>query len=165
MRIISIFIIFLGLTACKKDKAGTAGEQVEIYLLASYQTAGNECRVIPSLARLESSPLVQNRQIKEYSAGNFAFTVTADALERIKALPGRTAFAVTIDRKVVYYGFYMPAIMSSTCFESITMDISWTNPRIFMSLGYPGIFSPQVEDQRNHPDLLRTLEAQGKLRP
>lgn len=79
---------------------------------------------------------------------------------------GRTPFAVTVDKRVIYYAFYMPNYLSSSCDHSITMNIDWTSGNsIYLRLGYPGqLQGVPIEDKRNDPELLATLKAEGKLR-
>jgi hypothetical protein len=76
------------------------------------------------------------------------------------------AFAVTVDRKVIYYCIFKPMTSSSTCEHSLTMVVdAASGSRIVLSRGYPGSLSwPAVDDQRNNPVLLAALSAQKKLR-
>ena len=79
----------------------------------------------------------------------------------------RTPFAITVDKQVIYYGLFKPSISSSSCDHSITMDVSWSSAsKIVLRLGYPGqLPGVTIDDQRNNPILLASLEKQGKLQP
>lgn len=97
---------------------------------------------------------------------DYTFRLTAAAIQKLKALSDRTPFAVTVDKQVIYYGFYKPGFSSASCDQSITMDILWTTDyAIHLRLGYPGLLQgTTIEDSRNDPKLIATLKKQGKLR-
>jgi hypothetical protein len=151
--------------SCKKENV-QPGESVEIYLLKTVQTIPGKCQVDPSHSSLKDTAIIRNRDILYYSAADYNFKLTDTAIQKVKALMGRTPFAVTVDRLVIYYGFYMPMYLSSSCDQSITMDIDWTSGnKIYLRLGYPGqLQGITTEDNRNDPKLLSTLKLQGKLR-
>ncbi|WP_426061635.1 hypothetical protein [Hymenobacter sp. B1770] len=163
-----LFLI-LALTAtcvsCKKDDTN-AGETVEIYLLKSYQLTAGKCEVNSSAAVLEDAAVIQDQDILEYSKTNHQFKLTNTAIQKTKALGDRTPFAVTVNKKVIYYGFFKPGFSSSSCDHSITMDINWQSEnKIDLKLGYPTQLSGvAINDQRNNLVLLAILRKQGKLR-
>ena len=151
--------------SCKKDTT-KAGEKVEIYILKTYKTVVGKCQVDPSTAVLQNTPTVTNDDIIEYSPTAYTFKLSDNAIEKIKNLKDFAAFAVTVDKRLIYYGFFKPGYSSSSCDHSITMDIAWAaNDKILMSLGYPGpMQSITIADERNNPLLIATLQAQGKLK-
>ena len=160
--ILTLSILFV---SCKKDNAN-AEESVEIHLLKSYQTVAAKCQVDPSLSVLQDTATIKDQEILAYSKTEYKFKLTDPAIQKIKALNDRTPFAVTVNKQVIYYGFYKPSFSSSSCDQSITMDVAWTSGNeIYLKLGYPG--QPQgvtIEDKRNDPILIATLKKQGKLR-
>ena len=164
---ISLFILVIMVTciSCKKESVNT-GEKVEIYLLKTYQRVTNKCQIDPSFSILHDTATVMNEDILEYSKSDYTFTLNEKAMQKVRAFRDFTPFAVTVDKQVIYYGFFKPSISSSSCDNSITMDIEWTTgSKIFLRLGYPG--TPQgvsIDDQRNNEKLLKTLKNQGKLR-
>lgn len=164
-RFVLIFIIAISLAACKKDKA-TAIKQVEIYLLESYQLVPGKCQVDVSSARLKNSALVANDDILSYSGRDHEYGLTANAVQKINALSGRTPFALTLDKEIIFIGIYMPPIMSSTCDQSITLYVNTISNKAILTLGYPyGLQSgSSIIDQRNNPRLLDALFRQGKLK-
>ncbi|MEO5996228.1 MAG: hypothetical protein ABIN89_05850 [Chitinophagaceae bacterium] len=166
LRYLLAFSLILLLASCKKDKV-KAGNNVEMYLLSSYQAVSGKCQVDSSLSVLQDVPLIRNEEILQYSRSTYAYSLTISAIQKIKNLIGRTPFAITVDRKVIFYGFYMPPIMSSTCFDSITMDavgFDQTNT-MYMRQGYPGALSGvPFDDQRNNLKLIATFSNQGKLK-
>lgn len=161
-----LFIVFLFIiTSCNKDKV-KAGNDVELYLLSSFQLVPGKCQVDSASTILQNLPLVGNQDILQYNRGTFEYTLSNAAMEKLKQLIGRTPFAITVDKKVIFFGFYMPSYMSSTCFNSITMNFSFSQSNsMFMNLGYPGELSGTfIDDQRNNPKLIVTFANQGKLK-
>jgi hypothetical protein len=157
-----IFVCF----SCNKEKTGN-GEPVEIYLLKTSQPITGKCQTDPATAVLEDNPLVRNQDILEYYQNTFEFKLSATAFQKVNSLSDRTPFAVTVNKQVIYYGFCKPGFSSSSCDHSITMGMSWTSDnKIMLRLGYPGLLSGvSIDDQRNNPQLLVSLQKQGKLRP
>jgi hypothetical protein len=150
--------------SCKKENQG--GETVEIYQLKTFQTVSGKCQVDPSVSVLQDTPTIKNRDILMYDQGSYEYTLTDTAIQKIRNIYNGTPFAVTVDKQLIYYGIFKPAISSSSCDESITMDIAWSaNNKIYMRLGYPGTTQGiSIDDQRNNAKLLATLKKQGKLR-
>ncbi|MBN8836384.1 MAG: hypothetical protein J0I09_03945 [Sphingobacteriia bacterium] len=160
--IIAVCIVFL---SCNKDNV-KAGSTVEIYLLKSFQTLTGKCQIDASTASLQDTAIIRNQDILEYSQTNYQFKLTDTVIQKIKTFKDFTPFAVTVDKQVIYYGFFKPSISSSACFNSITMDLDWTSGnKINLKLGYPGqLQGVTIDDERNNPKLIITLGSQGKLK-
>ena len=158
-----LFMTLVGLS-CKKNI--DAGENVEIYLLKTYHTITSKCQIDPSGSFLQDTPTVKNHDILEYSKTDYQFTLTDLAIQKVKTFRDNMPFAVTVDRQVIYYGFFKPNISSSSCDHSITMDLDWPSPnKISLKLGYPGqLQGVTIDDKRNDPKLIATLRQQGKLK-
>lgn len=150
--------------SCNKDNVN-AGETVEIYLLKSYEIMAAKCQIDPSLSVLQDVAIIKNQDILAYSQTEYTFTLTDTAIQKMKVLRDKMPFAVTVDKQVIYYGFFKPSFSSSSCNESITMDLAWTSDNeIYLRLGYPGLLQGvSIEDKRNAPKLIAALEKQGKL--
>jgi hypothetical protein len=148
--------------SCKKDKR-QAGEKVEIYLLKSYQVVTGKCQIDASTSVLQDTAIVKNQEILEYFKANYQFAITANPIQKLRALNDGTPFAVAVDKQVIYYGIYKPSYSSSTCANSITMGYVGTNNKITMYLGYAGA-DINIDDQRNNSKLIATFKNQGKLR-
>ena len=151
--------------SCKKDKI-KAGGTVEIYLLKTYQTVAGKCQIDTSASILQDTATIKNQDILEYSKTNYKFKLTATAIQKVRTFRDFTPFAVTVDKQVIYYGFFKPSFSSSSCDNSITMDVDWTTGnKLFLRLGYPvPLQSVTIDDQRNNPKLIATLKNQGKLK-
>jgi hypothetical protein len=154
------------LHSCKKANRPANGGEVELYLLQSSQMLPSRCEVNSATAVLQNKPLVTNDDILEYSDDDHTFRFKDKSHEKIKALMDRTPFAVTLNKRVVYYGIFKPSFSSSSCDHSITMDVSWSaTDRVSLRLGYPGpMQGVTITDNRNDPALLLALKEQGKLR-
>ena len=160
-----IFTIIITGISCKKERV-KAGETVEIYLLKTYQRVTNKCQIDPSATILQDAATVMNDEILEYSKSDYKFKLKENAMQKVRAFHDFTPFAITVDKQVIYYGFFKPMISSSSCDNSITMDVDWTTGnKIYLRLGYPGTLQGvTIDDQRNSQKLLSALESQGKLR-
>lgn len=151
--------------SCKKDTI-KAGGTVEIYLLKTIQTVSGKCQIEASASILQDTATIKNQDILGYSQTNYEFKLTATAIQKVRTFRDFTPFAVTVDKQVIYYGFFKPGFSSSSCDNSITMDVDWTTGnKISLRLGYPGsLQGVTVDDQRNNPKLIATLKNQGKLK-
>lgn len=157
-----IILISVMLFACKKD-ATSGGKPVEIYLLKSFQLVTGKCQVNAATVVLEDQPLVLNSDITAYNKSEYEYSLTGAAFDKIKTLTPRTPFAITVNKNVVFYFIFMPSIMSSTCDNSITMDLKYQEKQIYLRLGYPWA-TGTIDDQRNNPAILESFKLQGKLR-
>lgn len=163
--IVVVLIAAACFLSCKKDNT-RPGKTVEIYLLKNYQTVTGKCQVDAATSQLQDTAMILNRDILEYSHTEYKFRLSDNGIQKVKTLRDWAAFAVTVDKQVIYYGFFKPSISSSSCDNSITMDIDWpaTN-KIVLRLGYPGLIQGvTIDDQRNNAKLLVTLKSQGKLK-
>lgn len=151
--------------ACQKDNVNET-DQVEIYLLKTFQTVTGKCQVDAAASVLENIPTITNQDIISYSQTDYHFSLTDAAIQRIKSFKDFTPFAVTVDKQIIYYGFFKPGFSNSSCVNSITMDLDWTSGnQISLKLGYPGIVQGvTIDDQRNNQKLLTALKNQGKLK-
>ena len=164
--IVSIVVVIAACLSCNKQNI-TAGEPVEIYLLKTVQLVAGKCQIDPSSSAIEDAPTITNKDIINYSQTLNTFKLSDPAYQKVKTFKDRTPFAVTVDKQVIYYGFFKPAFSSSSCDHSITMDIAWSSEsKIVLRLGYPSLLAGvTIDDQRNNPTLLATLKKQGKLQP
>jgi len=167
MRLLFFILVLTSFSfACKKDKNNVPpGEAIEIYTFESSQMVAGKCQVDAAASVLNATPLVRNQDIIDYSKGNHRFRLSAEAVAKVKDL-NRIPFALTVDKKVIYYGIFKPIYSSSSCEHSITMGQDGPgNNEVSVRLGYPdGLVIASIEDKRNDGLLLSTLKKQGKLR-
>ncbi len=160
--ILTMTVIYL---SCKTGNIN-AEETVEIYLLKTYKTVAAKCQIDSSFSVLQDTATIKNKDILEYSKRDYQFKLTDIAIQKVKAFRNKMPFAVTVNKQVIYYGFFKPSISSSSCDHSITLDIDRTSGnKILLRLGYPEqLQSVTIEDRRNNPKLIAALKKQGKLR-
>lgn len=117
-------------------------------------------------AVLQETAVIKNVEILEYPQTNFQFRPTNIAMQKVKTFRDFTAFAITVNKQVIYYGFFKPSVSGSSCDQSITMGINWTDDnKINLKLGYPGSFQyVNIHDLPNHPQLIATLKNKGTLK-
>jgi hypothetical protein len=164
---IAFFCFLFFFSACKKTEsdANSAGARLEIFGLKTFQwQKNNVCAVDPASVELEKEPLVGNDDIISYNRSDFMFELKAPASQKVKNFGARAPFAVTVDGEIIYIGVHMPPILSSVCFESITLQ-HWIPNKVELRLGYPGALeSKLIDDRRNDASILATLKKQGKLK-
>ncbi len=124
------YAVFIILTAalftgsCEKD---TRNEEeikgnVYFYLLKSYETRKNSTEIIISTAKIADKPLIDYKDIISYNSDLSVYNISKTARELVLSLitpVSGPAFAVTIDKKIVYAGYFWPATSSMSC--------DWTN--------------------------------------
>jgi hypothetical protein len=158
-----ILALLFTIASCKKDSV--AGVSVEMYLLKSYSLVPGKCQVDAGSATLQTIPFIKNEDIIEYSRINYTYKLTDTSFQKINTVWSGQAFAVTVDKQVIFYGIFKPSISSSSCEHSVTMDFnSQTDHTIILHLGYPNGSASGTSDQRNNAKILNALRAQGKLR-
>lgn len=150
---------------CRKDDSGPHAS-VEIFGLQSFEWEGpGICAVQPGTVVLGNTPLVTNDDIVFYDESQSLFEFREPSAQNIRNLSPRTPFALTLDGEILFTGVVMQNIMSSTCFESITLEnLSYGPRRAKLELGYPAGINPSLEDKRKDQALLAALRSQGKLR-
>ena len=148
-------------------RSGASGK-IEIYLLSTTVFTSGKCEVNASQSKIAEVPIISNDDIVAYYTAEHEFEVKAAAFQKIISLADKTAFVVTLNKQVVYYGIYKPFISSSSCDHSITMSTLTYNInqfRLKMGLGYPGLLQGiNVDDLRNETNVMSALEKQGKLK-
>lgn len=105
------FLCILSLN-CSKDNLT---QIVEIYLLSSYKMVSGKCQIDSSTAILQATAIDKNEDIVTYSPSFYQFQLTNASFQTIKNLRDFTPFAVTISKRVIYYGFFKPSFSSSSC--------------------------------------------------
>ena len=108
---------------CWLQKTKSTQCWVSIYLLKSFAIVSGKCQVNAATAVLQDAPVVNNSDIVSYSPGTYQYLLSDAAIQKVKTLDDRNAFAITVDKKVIYYGLVKLNISSSSCDHSITMDI------------------------------------------
>lgn len=165
----SLIAMLLLSSACDKQELDTPAidGRVEIFGLETFAWLDNGvCAVDPGSAVLTSTPLVTNEGIVSYDLSSYILEFQGESARNIKDLAPRAPFAVTVNGEIIFIGVCMQSIMSSVCFESVTLENLIYGPnKAKLELGYPGTLAGSpVEDKRTDAALLGALQSQGKLR-
>jgi hypothetical protein len=158
--VLTIFICIL--TSCEKD----SGFGLEIYLLKDFKTKSPSQEIIPGSEKLYQNPIINYQNIVFYDSTAHFFKI--DSLKAVefnhKAWPTQgTAFALTIDRTIIYSGYFIPGYSSSGS-DWISIDPLSINGKIRVTLGYPGDQQKLLNiDPRNDERIISFLKADNKL--
>jgi imidazoleglycerol phosphate synthase glutamine amidotransferase subunit HisH len=164
--IISLCLATVLITACSKERT----DKVEIYMLKSFtrtmNTATTPATITYSNAELESSPLVADKNILFYTKSSTTFKLNKNIKPVIIDYAGDKGFAVTVNKKVIYFGQFHPSYYSSIAFGVATIDpILFQDNELKIRYATPtGYASLQQFDKRNDNAILDALQASGRLR-
>ena len=164
-------IPILGLLSCKKESSTNNNQSViEIYLLKSFKKIDNSARISNDSIILSDTALIKNSEILSYDKTNFTFTVSENKAKwlnnfELNKSHGK-AFAVTIDKNVIYTGYFW-ASFSSSMVDWIVIDpLNYSGGnKLAVKLGYPGL-APQmiIPDLRNDKRLIDLLSLTNRLK-
>ena len=159
--LLTVFLIVL--PCCEKDK----GYGLEIYLLKDYQKVTSSSEIIAGSEKLFRDPIICYNEIISYDSTNHYFqleTTKAQEFNKQNWSVQGTAFALTINKSVIYSGYFMPGY-SSLGLDWISIDPLSTDSKIRVSLGYPGDCSPLANrDPRNDNRIISLLKQDNKLK-
>ena len=161
--IATVSLLLLFNTACEKYDKDIKGD-VELYLLKEYNTNQSGAEILSSGIVLEDNPLVEYSDLMEYDSKEYTFTLSASALESIGDLFG-SAFAVTVDKEVIYTGYFWSAL-SSAIVEWVIIDLTMgvRGDKVLVQLGYPWTMDDwDIPDKRNDRSILSVFARDGKL--
>ena len=170
-----IFICFftllvINLSSCKKNENNLqqSGDKIEIYLLQDFAMIKGKCKIDNSTIILKSNELISNDDILHYKLSDHTMLLTNAAIEKIRNVGDNIPFCLTVDRAIVYSGFFKPGYSSLSCDHSITIDPwSYQLNEININLGYPSsiyLMNFAGDDPRENNLLIEALRKQGKLR-
>ncbi|MBN8667234.1 MAG: hypothetical protein J0M30_06975 [Chitinophagales bacterium] len=165
-KILFYVLILLSMAGCTKDH----GSRVEIYLLSSYSSSTNTstspATVVITNPVLENSPLVADKDISFYTQSTYTFTLKKDIQSRIASYGADKAFAVTVDKELVYVGKFQPGYLSYIPFGHATITPLGPNNQE-LKIDFPMVVGSTdllLLDKRNDDLLIATLRATGRLR-
>ncbi len=170
--LVILFQIVISISSCHKDTleldiSHLPGQGVELYLLKEYEMFEAQCKIDNSTIILESTALVFNDEIRYYELSTHTMGLSESAIERVKEIGDWGAFCVTVNKAIIYSGFFKPSYSSSTCFHSVTIDpLSYSGNKIHFNLGYPWSSLATIDgvDPRVNELLIQAFRNQGKLR-
>lgn len=123
-----------------------------------------------ALSHIEKSPmpLLTEKELVSYDAGEHAMLLTAEGMRRLDGLDVPTrgkSFLVCVDGQPIYWGAFWTPI-SSMSFEGVVIMLPFTSTEdniVRISLGYPGESFYKGNDPRNDKSVIEALEKAGKL--
>ena len=168
--IIAVLILFVSIyiSSCEKDNTPSNAE-VEFYLLSSFKTKDGTCKIIDSSAIMSDSALVKYDEIISYDMRDYSFKVSdriADWLNDFENNRIHTrAFALTIDKEVIYTGYFWAGFSSAMCGWIVIDPLNYSGKNeLDVRLGYPGLIARDtISDNRNDKRLLDVLRMDKKL--
>jgi hypothetical protein len=150
--VIKLTFFLIILTSCEKD----SGFGLEIYY-----------EIIAGSEKLYKNPIISYNEIISYDSTNHYFQIDATKAQEFnkeKWSVSGTAFAVTINRSVIYSGYFMPGY-SSLGLDWISIDPLSIDSKIGVFLGYPGDWSQiSNRDPRNDYRIISFLKHDNKLK-
>jgi hypothetical protein len=162
-------IVLLG---CRKKDTPTIEQDasVEVYLLTSYNIDINPTTypttLIISNAILADAPLIANQDIEFYQQSTTTFKLKKNINSIINEYDSKQAFAVTVNKKPVYYGQFHPLYLNSITFGLAIVNIpAWKEGEC--RIEFPmidGSADLQQLDKRNDDLIIKSLKASGRLR-
>jgi hypothetical protein len=154
--------------ACKKDN--NRSDSVEIYQLQTY-TRTVDVSTSPAIIRysnvsLSATPLVADKDIAGYNPLHTTFYLRKDIAPFIRDFGPDKAFAVTVNKEIIYVGEFRPAYLSSVVYGIASINPSFAQDRQ-LKIDYIRIDNrPDAAalDKRNDKRLLDALLKSGRLR-
>jgi len=167
--ILAVFLVFIA--ACEKEPDfGNAGKDVEFYVIKSYKVKTGTSEIIDSSVVLENKALITYNQILYYSPKEYKFELDKSAIDTINQEGGLKyhfkAFAVTVDKNIIYTGYFWPGY-ASTIKKWFTIDpiLNSGNNTLKVQLAYPtNSFAGTYTDLRNDPRMIKVFRRDGKIK-
>ncbi len=143
---------------------------VEIYLVDHFQTT-HGMQIDDASVVISGEPFISFDQITGYKPSGCTFFFSKSVADSLSHFDTngllRKAFAVTVDKEVIYPGYFWAAFFSSMCDWYIIDLVEYTdsNPLSFsVQLGYPAeLLQDSIPDNRNSERLIGTFRAAGKI--
>ena len=164
-----LFLVIISLNlllSCEKTEEPSQ-TALEFYLLKDYQTY-DHVKIDENTAVISDSVLIQYDSIISYNKSTYAFKITDSTINydsrEFSPILGK-AFAVTIDKNIIYTGYFWSGYRSLGC-NWIVIDLvrfEWEN-ELIVELGYPGlVVGDTIPDKRNDERILELLKRDNKL--
>jgi len=167
---IAVLLAVVFLIACNKSDTDTLlGNELEFYLLDEYQTISDSQEIDLKTAIISDGALVPYSDILAYSESGHLFKVSAEILSKLKSNDGfnyhTMAFAVTIDKEIIYTGYFWTPFSSRICdWTTIDPTDKEGNNGLKVNLGYPSdLYGSDLVDHRNDSRILMMLRRDKKL--
>jgi hypothetical protein len=149
---------------CKKEH----NTRIEIYLLKSFVTTIDTTQrpAVNGIANaaLDDTPLAADPDIRFYTRKKSTFALRKEIQKDIKNFGPDKAFAVTVDKQIVYYGRFHPIYMNSVVFGLATITpLPYKNDELRIDfINLTGTFVSPF-DKRNDSRIINALRSTGRL--
>jgi hypothetical protein len=165
--IILIITASLGLVSCKNNDSNNS--KIEIYLLKSYQKINASSQISTESIVLNDTALIKDSEIYSYNKTNYTFKISENKAKWLNDFQQNKthgkAFAVTIDKTVIYTGYFW-ASFSSTSVDWVVIDplnLSGKN-ELTVEIGYPGLLpGMSIPDLRNDNRIIDLMSKTNRL--
>ena len=161
--------ISLFLTSCEKDETDKAtGENVELYLIESYETTDIQYQIDENSVITKTNPIIYYSDFLSYDSNSYEFVISEESKNRIKNLEHSVygiPFALKVDNEIIYTGYFWPGYSSQSC-DWIVIDPFSINidNEMKVELGYPGpVLGIEIPDDRNASKFLGVFRRDNKL--
>ncbi|MFZ2340629.1 MAG: hypothetical protein WAW07_13020 [Bacteroidales bacterium] len=163
----SLFIIITAITSALVSCEKQSESGLEIYLLTDYLKKSPGAEIISGSEKLSENPIISYNDIILYDSTEYYFQISeskAQELRQIKWGTQGTAFSLTINKQIIYSGYFMPGY-SSLGLDWISIDPLAFDSKIRVTLGYP-VNWPQFQgpDPRNDARIINYLRKDNKLK-
>lgn len=163
LKILFFFTIIISINSCNEDNINIEGE-LAFYLLEAYNTSEESMEILDEGIILMDEAVIRSDEILSYNSTTHSFEVSENAAERLQDLY-QSAFAITIDREVVYTAYFWSGFSSHivdwVIADILTLEMSNI---LKIQLGYPHLMEDMnIPDRRNDSRILSVLERDKKL--
>jgi hypothetical protein len=171
MRYLLAITVLLFLNSCTKARdSQPSGKSIDFYYISEYKKKENSFKIIESSVVISDSTIIDYADIISYSSKDHTFIVNDKISNRLndanKHYFHGVPFALTIDKEIIYTGYFWASFSSQIC-DWITIDplsVSGNN-ELRVRLGYPTMMDgDSIPDNRNDPSLINTLKQDNKLK-
>lgn len=162
-----LFVIITAITSALVSCEKLSESGLEIYLLTDYQKKSPGAEILYGSEKLSENPIISYNDIILYDSADHYFQISeskAQEMHRIKWGTQGTAFSLTINKQIIYSGYFMPGY-SSLALNWISMDPLAFDSKIRVTLGYPADW-PQFQgrDPRDDSRIINYLRKDNKLK-
>jgi len=169
-KILFLALIIIPFGSCKNEIDNfKTGEKLEFYLLDEFETLDNKPEIIELTAMISDDVFINYTDIVSYKSATHTFVVSEKVVSKLLNTSGvgyhKKAFALTIDKEVIYTGYFWYGFSSTIC-DWITIDpiLSGGGNALKVNLAYPtNGFASSSYDPRNDQRILCLLKKDRKL--
>jgi hypothetical protein len=153
----------------QKEELPVIQGKVELYLLESFETTGNNYfQIDETSAILEASAFLEFKDLLTYHPNEYFFTISENAIDKIENMDYSVygiPFGIMVNNELIYTGYFWPSNSSMSC-DWIVIDpiFLFSDNKLKVNLGYASsIPLSEIPDRRNDPKLLSVFRVNRRL--